>query len=145
MELRAHPKWSVVTTTLQNSVAGDLVAVHVARHIPFANATCPSEILALGPFQEFPATRLAPVTALEVFVGPPMSHDPKTHKPTEKANLAHMDLSKIDLPVGAIDKMWETSKIGRLKSLGDIDDSRAKAKVSFVIPSALARQLDCAP
>jgi len=145
LALRAHANWSVTTTTLENSRAGDLVAVHVVRQIPFGDATCPSEVLTLGPFREFPPTRQSPTPALEIFVGPPMSHDPKTHQPTVKANLAHMDLSNTDLQPSAIDRMWDASRIGRLKSLGDLEDTRAKAKVSFVIPASLARQLDCAP
>jgi hypothetical protein len=40
------------------------------------------------------------------------------------------------------DKVWEQSVKGRLASLGG-EDSRAKAKISFVIPQALAKQLGC--
>jgi hypothetical protein len=145
LELRAHSKWDVTTTLLEGTSAGDVVAFRVVRHIPFQNATCPSEALALGPFRSFPPTRRAPVTALEVFVGEPMPMDPKTHSATTKANLAHMDLSDTDLEASQIDTMWEMSKVGRLRSLGGSEDDRAKAKVSFVIPLALAQQLGCVP
>jgi len=145
LALRDHPGWRVNTTALQNSRAGELVAIHIVREIPFDRETCPSEALVLGPFQQFPPTRFAPVTAIEIFVGQPMPRDPKTHEPTAKANLAHMDLSNTDLEPSHIDVMWRKSQVGRLNSLGGIDDSRAKAKVSFVIPMSLARRLGCAP
>jgi hypothetical protein len=145
LELRSHPKWQVTTTALRGSPVADLVAVHVVRDIPFQSTACPSEALVMGPFKEFPPTRRAPVIALELFVGPPLPRDPKTHKPTTKANLAHADLTDTELDSAQIDMMWESSRVARLKSLGNREDDRAKAKVSFVIPAALARRLGCEP
>jgi hypothetical protein len=143
--LRAHPRWLVTFTALEDSRAGDLAAVHISREIPFGAALCPSEALVLGSYPEFPPTRRSPVTALEVYVGAPMPQDPKTHKPTTKANLAHMDLSQgADLDQPQIDMMWQASIDARLKSLG-VEDSRAKAKVSFIISASLAKQLGCEP
>jgi hypothetical protein len=145
LALRDHPKWKVTTTKLPEPPTGNLVAVHIVREIPFGEEWCPSEVLVLGPFKVFPPTRRAPVTALEVFVGDPMPNDPKTHKPTTKANLAHMDLSDTDLTLNVIDRMWLRSEIGRRTSVGNVEDNRAKAKVSFVIPVSLARKLGCEP
>lgn len=145
LELRAHPHWHVTTTALRGAPIANLVAVHVTRDIPFENTACPSEALMMGPFQEFPPTRRAPITALELFVGPPLPRDPKTHKPTTKANLAHADLTDTELDSAQIDVMWESSRVARLKSLGGREDDRAKAKVSFVIPAVLARRLGCEP
>lgn len=145
LALRDHPHWEVTTFALPPCAAGDLVAFHIVRQIPFKRKTCPSEALVLGTFRGFPATRLAPVTAFEIFVGPPLDRDPKTHEPTVKANFAHMDLRQTDLDDKTIDAMWSSSKVGRLKSLGGIDDVRAKAKVAFVISRALARRLRCEP
>jgi hypothetical protein len=143
--LRTHPGWLVSFSTLQNSRAGDLVAIHIVRGIPFGDTVCPSEALVLGPFPVFPPTRRSPVLALEVYVGEPMPQDPKTHEPTTKANLAHMDLSQgADLDQPQIEMMWQATVAARLKSLG-VEDSRAKAKVSFVIPASLAQQLGCTP
>jgi hypothetical protein len=143
--LRTHPGWLVSFSVLQNSRAGDLVAARIVREIPFGDTVCPSEALVLGPFPEFPLTRQSPVVALEVYVGEPMPQDPKTHQATTKANLAHMDLSRgADLDQHQIDRMWQSSIDARLKSLG-VEDSRAKAKVSFVIPASLAEQLGCTP
>ena len=85
------------------------------------------------------------MTALEMFVGEPMPQDPKTHSPTTKTNLAHMDLSSLDLPVRTIDALWLKSQEGRLASLGGNEDPRAKAKVTFVIPVDIARSLGCEP
>ncbi len=105
-------------------------------------ATVPSEALVLGPFEEFPATRRAPVTALEIFVGNPPVQT-RYGDPTLKANL---DLIPVDPPIPqvAFNNMWETTKELRSTSLGGIDDDpRAKAKVSFVISAALAKRLGC--
>src|SRR5262249_49743225 len=103
----------------------------------------PSEALVLGNFDGFPATRRAPVTALEIFVGVPRAMDPKTGEPSKKANLAHVELV---LPTSdAAQNMWDKSVEGRLTSLGGVDDVRAKAKVAFVVSSALAESLGCAP
>lgn len=140
--LDERPMWAVRTTTLQNPPAGETIAVHIVREIPFGTGSCPSEALVLGPFPEFPPTRRAPVTAMEIYVGKPRAQDPKTGAPTTKANLAHLGLH---LPTQkAFDTMWMNSIAGRLQSLGG-EDSRAKAKISFVIPIHLANRLGCAP
>lgn len=140
--LQAHEHWSVTTSRLQPPPSRALVAVHMSRRIPFRDATCPSEALVLGNFSEFPNTRRAPVTALEMYVGQPREHDPKTGEPTTKANLAHMEL-RLPTPT-TWDKMWAASENGRLASLGG-NDNRAKAKVAFVIPVTMARRLECLP
>jgi hypothetical protein len=72
-----------------------------------------------------------------------MTNDPKTGNPTTRANLAHMRLP-MHLPT-AIGIMWKQSESGRKKSLGNKEDSRAKAKISFVIPKSLAQKLGCEP
>lgn len=136
-----RPNWDITTTIVPHSPAGQVVAVHIVRHVPFNGATCPSEALVLGPFAEFPPTRRSPVTALEIYVGEPQQSDPKTGLPTTKANLAHIEM--LSLTPSAIKKLWEKSIEGRLKSLGDKEDSRAKAKISFVIPPPLAQKLGC--
>ena len=142
LALAACPNWSVTRTAVDGTPAGDMVAFHITRDIPFGSTTCPSEALVLGPFNEFPPTRKAPVTALEMFVGDPMPHDPKTGNPTTKAQLAHMALPMVTDT--AFKTMWDKSIEGRKASLR-CDDGRAKAKISFVIPAALAAQLGCTP
>jgi len=145
--LGAHRGWSVSFAAVENSRWDDLVAVRIAREIPFGDTTLPSEALVLGPFAEFPPTRVSPVLALEIYVGEPMTYDPKTREPSTKANLAHMDLGP-DLEQSTIDGMWESSISARLSVLGlepGLEDNRAKAKVSFTIPASLAQQLGCAP
>lgn len=140
LALGEQPQWAVTTTMLHDTPVGDLVAVHLVREIAFADGRCPSEALIFGPMRQFPPTRRAPVTALEIYVGRPRPFDPKTAKPTNKANLAHLELN---LPSqAAFDRMWWKSVEGRLASLGS-EDGRAKAKVSFVIPIALAKELGC--
>lgn len=143
LALGQRPKWTVTTSALQHPSAGAMVAIHVVREIPFGHGTCMSEALVLGPYSEFPATRRAPVTAIEMYVGEPRPFDPKTGQPTVKANLAHMEMY---LPTQrAFDVLWDHSVSGRLKALGGTEDNRAKAKISLVVPVAMAALLGCAP
>lgn len=142
IELGQLSGWTVSTSELDAPPDAEMTAVHLFRDVPFADTTTKSEILVFGPFDEMPATRRAPVTAIEFLVCEPMGVDPKTQKPTTRANLAHLEL---ELPSqAAFDSMWNGSFSGRLKSLGG-EDSRAKAKVSFAISSALASELGLAP
>src|ERR1019366_6806679 len=106
----------------------------LARDVALATGVLvPSEALALGPFDAFPATRMAPVTALEIFVGTPLPLDPKKKTPTTKANLAHVNVTP-PLDQTQFAKTWTKSEVARLASLGGVDDCRAKARVAFVVP-----------
>ncbi|HEV2263623.1 MAG TPA: hypothetical protein VGR79_03715 [Stellaceae bacterium] len=149
LALGQRPQWSFGTNKLAPPPSVDLVAVRITRELPFGQETRPSEALVMGPYEEFPKTRRAPVTAFEIFVGEPALQDPKEHTPTKKVNFAHIDfrdreLINKDFTQDAIDAMWKASEAGRRKSLGG-DDNRAKAKITFVIPTALATQMGCAP
>lgn len=144
LALGDQPKWTVTAAALENEVVKNTTALRVAREIPFGQTSCPSETLVLGPFNEFPVTRRAPVPALEIFVGEPQPLDPKTGKPTTQANLAHIDARKI-LGDHGFDNVWTKSEQGRKTMLGGVNDIRAKAKVTLAIPTSLARRLDCAP
>ena len=142
--LKSKPDWSVVFSELQDSKIGPAIAVGISRLIPASDGSkIPSEALVLGPFPEFPLTRRAPVTAIELFVGTPKALDPKTQLVVTKANLAHLT---IRLPNDhAFGTMWDRSVAGRLASLGGVEDSRAKAKVSFVVPRDMAKSAGCLP
>ena len=136
------PKWVVTATKITPPPTGEYVALNITRQIPFGSGVCPSEALVLGPFDDFPPTRKAPVTALEIYVGAPRPNGPLDDAPTTKANLAHIELN---LPSHAtFEMMWESSKKGRLDSLGG-PDNRAKAKVSLVLPMSMAQLVGCAP
>lgn len=142
LELEQKAQWQVSRSKVTGTPIGDVVAFHIARHVPFAGATCPSEALVLGPFPDaFPNTRCAPVTALEIYVGNPPPYDFRG-KPTTKAHLALIDLG---LTPDMAARMTDETKSLRLESLGGIDDPRAKAKVAFSIPMALASSLGCVP
>ncbi len=148
LALPTDPTWHVDAWQLDPPPEMDLAAVKVVRDLPFGNGTLPSEALAFGDFDVFPKTRRAPRTAFEVYVGEPASQDPKEHTPSTKANFAHIDfrdrtLINRDYSQFAVDKMWENSKAARLSSLGGIDDRRAKAKVTFVVPMAIAKKMGC--
>lgn len=148
LALPNDPTWHVDAWQLDPPPAMDLAAIRIVRDLPFGNGTLPSEALVLGNFEVFPNTRRAPHTALEIFVGEPAPQDPKEHTPSTKANLAHIDfrdsnLINRDFKQDAVDTMWDKSRAGRLSSLGGVDDKRAKAKVTFVVPKALAQKLGC--
>lgn len=144
LTLGSKSNWVVNRSFLANTGGGDVVAFAVSRKIPLVDGTpVPSEALVLGPFVEFPATRRAPIAALEIFVGTPQARSPKDNKPTTKAHLAHVDLS---LPTPETKQsMWKASERDRLASLGGVEDARAKAKVAFTVPLALAQSIGCWP
>ena len=148
LALPTDPTWHLNVWQLEPPPEMDLTAVRVVRDLPFGNGTLPSEALALGNFDVFPKTRRAPHTAFEIYVGEPAPQDPKTHRPSTKANFAHIDfrdptLINRDFSQAAVEKMWEKSNAGRLSSLGGVDDRRAKAKVTFVVPTAVAKKMGC--
>jgi hypothetical protein len=143
--LETKPSWHVDVWKLGPPPEMDLAAVKVTRDLPFEDRTLPSEALALGNFRVFPNTRRAPHTAFEIYVGEPAPQDPKQHTPSTKANFAHIDLRDRELINGDfkqedIDSMWKKSQEGRLRSLNGVEDGRAKAKVTLVVPMALARE-----
>lgn len=142
LALDGQPGWHVTRTTLPGTSIGDAVAFGMVRDIPFQGAPCPSEALVLGPFDEFPETRRAPVTVLEIFVGVPPAQTP-SGAPRTKANLADVDVAPV--ATGVFQSMWRNSVTGRRRSLNGVEDGRAKAKVAFVVPMTLATSLGCAP
>jgi hypothetical protein len=144
LALGAEPEWAVRRTVLQDTPIGDVVAFNIVRDILMHDGnTCPSEALVLGPFSTFPKTRRAPVTALEMFVGLAPTNQ-RDGKPTLKAHLADVMIDGLRTP-GVFNSMWKQTQSERLRSLGGIDDPRAKAKVSFVISMAVARSIGCVP
>lgn len=141
LALDAEPEWAVKPLSVTPPPKG-FVALNITRSIRFGEKTCPSEALVLGNFPKFPPTRRAPVTALEVFIGEPRPFGPLDDVPTQKANLAHIELG---LPTHEMFlKMWTGSEIGRARELGGTDN-RAKAKASLIVPSTLASRLGCVP
>lgn len=142
LALDGKGEWKVTRSLLEGTPGGDVVAFNVVRHVPMGDTICPSEALLLGPFKNFPNTRRAPVTALEMFVGIPPTHK-HSGEPTTKVHLADVPLQ---YPAPAVfNTMWESTRNARRKSLGGVDDARAKAKVTFCIPIALATKMGCMP
>ncbi len=132
LALEGKPRWQVTRTPLTKTPVGAVLAFGVTRNIPAASGNeLPSELLVLGDFSAFPATRRAPVTAIEMFVGAVPVHG-RNGKAAVKANLDLVDVEPPNQDV--FDRTWEATRAARLKSLGGIDDPRAKARVSFVVP-----------
>jgi hypothetical protein len=145
LSLAGHPNWRVTRTLLAGTPAGNVIAFNIVREIPMIPlppGSGPSEALVLGPFPEFPATRRAPLVALEMFVGSPPAQK-LDGTPTTKAHLA--DVQMYFPTKAAFDSTLTDTRAERLQSLGGIDDRRAKAKVSFSIPIPLATALGCMP
>ena len=137
----AQPSWQLELEPLEQSPIGDALRVRLTCNLTTrAGGQIASEVLVFGNFAEFAATRRAPLTAFELYVGTPLDIDPKTKEPPTKANLAHLDTG---VSRTTFDKMWNATKASRLTSLAGIDDSRAKAKTSFVVPVSLARSCGC--
>lgn len=148
MALGDKPDWVMSKAMMHHPPVGDLVALGLTRNIPSPHyGTLPSEALVFGDFDIFPATRRAPVVALELFVGVPLEFDPKDDVTlASKANLAH--ILTPSLTASARANMLALSGKARKASLQLAEDQldlRAKAKVSLVVPLDVARELDCVP
>lgn len=150
--LRHKTGWAVTSARLNHPPVGTVATVALTRQIPNGGGgMLPSEVLAFGPFSDLPATRRAPVAAIELFVGIPMAQDPKPpHDPPTKVNLAHIETP--NLSADAYASMTTRTGKSRRKSLGlSLDegatdqDLRAKAKVTLVLPEAIAVQLGILP
>lgn len=144
LQLGTKLAWKVTRTHVTDTAAGHVVAFEVSREIPTnEGGVVASQALVLGNFGVFPPTRRAPLTALELFLGPCPHADPSGN-PRTKANL---DLLVASMPLGdtEIANMWDRTCELRRKVLGANDDLRAKARVAFVVPLALAREMGCAP
>ncbi len=145
LALKTTPAWTVTSWIEPSAPPGPVVAFGLARNVLLPNGNpVPSEALVLGGFDVFPATRKAPVVAMEIFVGTPLPNDPKKGTPTTKTNLAHAKVAP-PLNQSQFAYVWNASVKGRTASLGGIDDPRAKARVAFVVPLALAQTLGCVP
>lgn len=143
LRLQDTHSWGLATGKIPSgNFPDELVSIALTRSIPYGDSTIPSEVLVLGPFAYFPKTRRTDCVAFEIFVGTP-GVDPKTGQAPTRANLAH-----VRLPFAtqhAFESAWKQSVEGRLASLGNKDDPRAKAKVSFVIPATVAAAHGCTP
>jgi len=140
LHLQKLSGWKVSHELLPSTAEGPMVAFKVTRDVQLASKKIvPSEALVLGPLDGFPATRKAPITAIEIFVGTPPEIDPKSQKPTERANLAHVTMT--GMPPSVFKGQWDMSVKHRLIELGNIDDPRAKAKVAFVVRPAIVQSL----
>ena len=89
-----------------------------------------AEVLGLGPFAFLPATRCAPICALEVRTKEERAKErgPFTKK---KSHLA--DMTWPESRQKYFDQFWQASHKARLEILGG-DDSSARARVTFAIP-----------
>lgn len=92
-----------------------------------------AEILGLGPFTFLPATRRAPITALEMRT--------KVHgnKKRGRSAVARSHLADIPWPGAGdawFDNAWKKSEAARRAILGG-DDSAARARITFAIPGPI--------
>lgn len=145
LELSKLPHWKVTRRWVELESKDRYVAFAVTRSIPAHSGLADSEILVMGQFDAFPVSRRAPFTAFEVYVGHAPGMDAKTRLPTTRANLANVQLRTIPNGSPLHDTLWEKTKVERRTILGGIDDPRAKAKVSFVIPASLATKMQVEP
>lgn len=103
----------------------DRVYVRLVVALP---PTAEAELLGLAPFSFLPATRQAPVAALQIRTKPDRA-EWRGPSPIKKAHLAHIDWPDEHTR----DRYWERTEQNRRDILGG-DDSAAKARVTFAIP-----------
>lgn len=128
--------WSISASVLDHDEISDIASLSLIKDIPYGQEFLPSEVLCFGPYNLMPNTRRSPYPALEMFVGVPLDRDPKSQAQVKKANLAHINMR---LPTPEVfQRTWDKTMKQRLVSLGNKEDCRAKAKVTLVVPKALA-------
>lgn len=112
--------------------------VGVAFRIPL-NKDVLAWPIGLGPFDFLPATRRSPLTEI-ILVTKPKRYPLRSERITDDPHAAHL----ADMPVNVEDEVFERLWVGTQRHkafvLGDGGDPRAKAKVSFVLPSRLWRR-----
>jgi hypothetical protein len=138
--LKSMVGWQVEHWIEPTTPTGPIVAFRITREVPIVGGTTvPSEALVMGPFDVFPETRRAPVTAMEIFIATASAKD-IFGRPRDKANLADIVFEPALNPT-AFSIMWDRTKKLRGERLADPQDRRARAKVSFVVPLPVAKAL----
>ena len=97
-----------------------------------------AEVLGLGPFPAFlPLTRQGPITSLEIRTKPKRAMKSKTVRHTIAAHLAEMptDHYLSSKKHGVL--FAKMTRALRCRILGEEDDKRGKARVTFSVPAAL--------
>lgn len=104
--------------------------IHVQLQAPISKGVV-AEVLGFGPFPFLPVTRRAPMLALEARTKSGRNKDGGGPRRPERTHLARIPL---DWEPGRIDRTWQQTERARVQLLGG-DDSAAKAKVTFAIPT----------
>ncbi len=128
-QLFSRAEWSG-SAKLNPSDRQERVYIQLKRKLDDETA---AEVLGLGPFSFLPLTRQSPVTALEIRTKPDGASGGKGPFSTRLSHLADILIPKI--ADKKFREFWIATSDQRLAVLGG-DDSAAKAKVTFAIPSA---------
>lgn len=128
-DLRALPAWEV-TGFPNPSDRHERVYVRITASIEDGVV---AEVLGFGPFDFLPATRRAPIAALELRTKAPGAKGSSGPGRPRRVHLAAIELGWTEAQVR---KVWGETEQARLAVLGG-DDSAAKAKVAFSIPLAI--------
>lgn len=92
--------------------------------------------IGLGPFEFLPTTRRAPVTEV-ILVTKPKRYPLRSTRIKDDPLAAHLADMPINVEDGVFDRLWTGTERHKAFVLGDGGDPRAKAKVSFVVPTRL--------
>lgn len=124
-----HPAWACETVP-KNAVQPDgFQEVGIRWLLPHSKYR--SEAIGFGPFEEFPVTRQAPVTALAF----------RTHPPTEpeKDNRVHLaQMPFDDRESEDWEKFWKRTQELRSDLLNDVLEHAARARVTWRLPESIA-------
>lgn len=100
-----------------------------------------AEVLGMGPFPLFPPTRQSPITSFEIRTKPDRAPPSRTRRNMLAGHLAQLDVLHF-LPMAKIhDYFTRWTPQLRLRILGGEDDTRAKARYTFSIHTALWRSV----
>ena len=134
-KLGTHPGWDI---ELERTWRGTLVLIGMRVEIA---GDVVAETLGMGPFEIFPPTRRCPITTLEIRTKrrrAKKSHLSKTHLAAHLADIAteHMLTRERHRDLFAKFTPWLRRRI-----LGNQEDMRAKAGVTYSLPAAIWRSL----
>ena len=123
-----HPAWFCEVIPKKDGVDHDeYVEVGIRWLLP--NTRYRSEAIGFGPFEEFPVTRRAPVTALALRTHPPMVREPEG-----RVHLAQMPYDARE--AAGPDWFWKRTGEQRTDYLAGKLEHAAKAKVTFRLPKS---------
>lgn len=134
-ELCNRPRWDI---EIEHPWRGTLVLIGLRVEIASGIV---AETLGMGPFSIFPTTRQCPITTLEIRTKTIRKKRSQVSETRLAAHLADIDVDDILTSVQFQAKSKIYTPLLKKRILGDVEDMRAKAKITYSIPAAIWESL----